>query len=133
METRCSDVDSEVAVTPTHEGKHVKYTVEGIDFEVSRRYKPPIEVIGHGSFGIVRSLLDSDTGESVAIKKLRDEFCSKKTTKRTPREIKILRHMDYENVIPITDIIPPPTRESFNNVYIVYKLIFCRMDILQTT
>lgn len=54
METRCSDVDSEVAVTPTHEGKHVKYTVEGIDFEVSRRYKPPIEVIGHGSFGIVR-------------------------------------------------------------------------------
>lgn len=47
------------------------------------------------------SLLDSDTGESVAIKKLRDEFCSKKTTKRTPREIKILRHMDYENVLSV--------------------------------
>lgn len=53
MEIRCLDVDLEVVVILIYEGKYVKYIVEGIDFEVFRRYKLLIEVIGYGFFGIV--------------------------------------------------------------------------------
>lgn len=31
--------------------------------------------------------------------------------------------LDLEQVVAITDIIRPPTRENFNDVYIVYELM----------
>ncbi|KAJ8898743.1 hypothetical protein K2173_004962 [Erythroxylum novogranatense] len=69
------------------------------------------------------SALNSETGEHVAIKKIANAFDNKIDAKRTLREIKLVRHMDHENVVAIRDIIPPPQRESFNDVYIAYKLM----------
>lgn len=59
----------------------------------------------------------------MAIKKIANAFDNKIDAKRTLREIKLLRHMDHENVVAIRDIIPPPQRESFNDVYIAYELM----------
>ncbi|MBA0820331.1 hypothetical protein Gohar_028094, partial [Gossypium harknessii] len=67
--------------------------------------------------------LNSETREEVAIKKIGNAFDNRIDAKRTLREIKLLRHMDHENVIAIKDIIRPPQRESFNDVYIVYELM----------
>jgi mitogen-activated protein kinase 1/3 len=108
---------------PTYGGEYVNYSVAGTDFEVPNRYKPPIRPIGRGAYGIVCALKDSVTGEEVAVKKIGNAFDNRIDAKRTLREIKLLRHMDHENVITITDIIRPPTRENFNDVYIVYELM----------
>jgi mitogen-activated protein kinase 6 len=79
--------------------------------------------IGKGAYGIVCSSLNSETNEHVAIKKIANAFDNRIDAKRTLREIKLLRHMDHENVVAIRDIIPPPQRESFNDVYIAYELM----------
>ncbi|KAI3691694.1 hypothetical protein L6452_31496 [Arctium lappa] len=40
------------------------------------------------------------------------------------REIKLLCHVDHENIVKIKDIIWPPDKEKFNDhVYIVYELM----------
>ncbi|PNX82942.1 mitogen-activated protein kinase 4-like protein, partial [Trifolium pratense] len=67
--------------------------------------------------------VNSDTHEEVAIKKIGNTFDNIIDAKRTLREIKLLRHMDHENVIAIKDIIRPPQKDSFNDVYIVYELM----------
>lgn len=42
--------------------------------------------------------MNSESNESVAIKKIANAFDNKIGAKRTLREIKLLRHMDHENV-----------------------------------
>ncbi|XP_022720726.1 mitogen-activated protein kinase homolog MMK2-like isoform X2 [Durio zibethinus] len=107
----------------THGGKYVQYNVYGNLFEVSSKYVPPIRPIGRGAYGIVCAAVNSETREEVAIKKIGNAFDNRIDAKRTLREIKLLRHMDHENVIAIKDIIRPPKKETFNDVYIVYELM----------
>ncbi|KAM7259498.1 hypothetical protein ACFE04_015239 [Oxalis oulophora] len=87
-------------IIPTYGGKYNQYNILGNLFQVSSKYAPPFQPLGRGAYGIV--WIDA---------------------KRTLREIKLLRHMDHENVVKIKDIIPPPDREMFNDVYIVYELM----------
>lgn len=42
--------------------------------------------------------VNADTHEEVAIKKIGNAFDNRVDAKRTLREIKLLRHMDHENV-----------------------------------
>ncbi|XP_042066505.1 mitogen-activated protein kinase homolog MMK1-like [Salvia splendens] len=107
----------------SHGGRFIQYNIFGNVFEVTSRYKPPIMPIGKGAYGIVCSAVNSETGEHVAIKKIANAFDNKIDAKRTLREIKLLRHMDHENIISIRDVIPPPQREVFNDVYIAYELM----------
>ncbi|TYH26703.1 hypothetical protein ES288_A02G009800v1 [Gossypium darwinii] len=69
------------------------------------------------------SVLNSETNEEVALKKLANSFDNLIYAKRILREIKMLLQMDHENVIAIRDIIPPPRIECFNDVYIAYELM----------
>lgn len=107
----------------THGGRYVRYNVYGNLFEVSTKYVPPIRPVGRGAYGIVCAAINSETREEVAIKKIGNAFDNRIDAKRTLREIKLLRHMDHENIIAIKDIIRPPQRESFDDVYIVYELM----------
>ncbi|CAN4076958.1 unnamed protein product [Withania somnifera] len=109
--------------TLSHGGRFIQYNIFGNIFEVTAKYKPPIMPIGKGAYGIVCSALNSETNEHVAIKKIANAFDNKIDAKRTLREIKLLRHMDHENIVAIRDIIPPPQREAFNDVYIAYELM----------
>ncbi|KAL8130207.1 hypothetical protein V2J09_019362 [Rumex salicifolius] len=116
-----------IPATLSHGGRFIQYNIFGNIFEVTAKYKPPIMPIGKGAYGIVwysyPSSLNSETNEHVAIKKIANAFDNKVDAKRTLREIKLLRHMDHENVVAIRDIIPPPLRNSFNDVYIAYELM----------
>ncbi|CAK9135587.1 unnamed protein product [Ilex paraguariensis] len=151
-----------IPATLSHGGRFIQYNIFGNIFEVTAKYKPPIMPIGKGAYGIVCSALNSETNEHVAIKKIANAFDNRIDAKRTLREIKLLRHMDHENVsrfsgfsnrftyilpglasfitssglhwcrsvlvllsevVAIRDIIPPPQRESFNDVYIAYELM----------
>ncbi|XP_021814026.1 mitogen-activated protein kinase homolog MMK1 isoform X1 [Prunus avium] len=112
-----------IPATLSHGGRFIQYNIFGNVFEVTAKYKPPIMPIGKGAYGIVCSALNSETNEHVAIKKIANAFDNKIDAKRTLREIKLLRHMDHENVVAIRDIIPPPRRDQFNDVYIAYELM----------
>lgn len=112
-----------IQATLSHGGRFIQYNIFGNVFEVTAKYKPPILPIGKGAYGIVCSALNSETAEQVAIKKIANAFDNKIDAKRTLREIKLLRHMDHENIVAIRDIIPPPQREAFNDVYIAYELM----------
>ncbi|KAK9123769.1 hypothetical protein Sjap_013371 [Stephania japonica] len=108
---------------PTHNPNYVQYSVLGNPFEVSSKYVPPIQPVGRGAYGIVCCAVDSETNEEVAIKKIGNAFDNRIDAKRTLREIKLLVHMDHDNVIKIRDIIRPPERENCEDVYIVYELM----------
>lgn len=108
---------------PTHGGKYVRYNLYGNLFEVDSKYVPPLKPLGRGAYGLVCSAVNKETKEEVAIKKIGNAFDNTIDAKRTLREIKILRHMDHENIIAIKDIIRPPKREGFSDVCIVYELM----------
>ncbi|KAF7844568.1 mitogen-activated protein kinase-like protein MMK2-like [Senna tora] len=71
----------------------------------------------------VVAAVNAETREEVAIKKVGNAFDNRIDAKRTLREIKLLRHMDHENVMALKDIIRPPQKENFNDVYMVYELM----------
>ncbi|NP_001265988.2 mitogen-activated protein kinase [Cicer arietinum] len=114
---------AEFVAVPTHGGQFVQYNVFGNLFEVTAKYRPPIMPIGRGAYGIVCSLLNTETNELVAVKKIANAFDNHMDAKRTLREIKLLRHLDHENVIGLRDVIPPPLRREFNDVYITTELM----------
>lgn len=108
---------------PTHGCRYVQYNVYGNLFELTAKYVPPLRPLGRGAYGIVCAAVNSETREEVAVKKIVNAFDNRVDAKRTLREIKLLRHIDHENVIAIRDIIRPPNKETFNDVYIVYELM----------
>ncbi|GJS44901.1 mitogen-activated protein kinase 3-like protein [Tanacetum coccineum] len=108
---------------PTYGGQFIRYNIFGNDFEITNKYRPPIMPIGRGAYGIVCSMLNAETNEMVAVKKIANAFDNYMDAKRTLREIKLLRHLDHENIIAIKDIIPPPLRREFSDVYITTELM----------
>lgn len=48
--------------------------------------------------------MNAETREEVAIKKIGNAFDNRVDAKRTLREIKLLRHMDHENVSFLIDV-----------------------------
>ncbi|KAG8663764.1 mitogen-activated protein kinase 4-like isoform X2 [Manihot esculenta] len=123
MESSSGSSEHNVRRIPTHGGRYVQYNVYGNLFEVSSKYVPPIRPVGRGAYGIVCAAMNSETQEEVAIKKIGNAFDNRIDAKRTLREIKLLRHMDHENIVALRDIIRPPQKENFNDVYIVYELM----------
>ncbi|KAL1203254.1 Mitogen-activated protein kinase 3 [Cardamine amara subsp. amara] len=107
----------------THGGQFICYDIFGSLFEITSKYRPPIIPIGRGAYGIVCSVLDSETNELVAMKKIANAFDNHMDAKRTLREIKLLRHLDHENIIGIRDVVPPPLRRQFSDVYIATELM----------
>ncbi|RZC76537.1 hypothetical protein C5167_000674 [Papaver somniferum] len=116
-------MEEDFPVTVTHGGKFVEYNIFGNLFEVTSKYSTPIMPIGRGAYGIVCSAMNSERNEMVAIKKIADAFDNPMDAKRTLREIKLLRHLDHENVIGVKDVIPPPIRKEFSDVYMVTELM----------
>eukprot|EP00193_Tetraselmis_chui_P021934 CAMPEP_0177795238 /NCGR_PEP_ID=MMETSP0491_2-20121128/26119_1 /TAXON_ID=63592 /ORGANISM="Tetraselmis chuii, Strain PLY429" /LENGTH=390 /DNA_ID=CAMNT_0019318041 /DNA_START=380 /DNA_END=1552 /DNA_ORIENTATION=- len=98
------------------------FTVCGNLFECPAKFTP-INPIGKGAYGVVCSARNADTDEKVAIKKIGKAFENIVDSKRTLREIKLLMHLSHENIIHIHDILPPPSRERFKDVYMVYELM----------
>ena len=73
----------------------------------------------------------------MAIKKIPRAFDDIVDAKRILREIKLLQHLQHENVMGIIDILKPRSFESFEDVYIVsdlmetdlHRIIYSRQDL----
>jgi len=88
------------------------------------RYRDP-QPIGSGAYGQVVSSYDSVLKQKVAIKKLSRPFQSATHAKRTYRELRMLKHMNHENVIGLLDVFSPGEKpdDSFQDVYMVTPLM----------
>nr|AAN31641.3 p38 mitogen activated protein kinase [Biomphalaria glabrata] len=102
-------------------------------WEVPNRYSIQ-NPVGIGAYGQVVSAIDKKTGVKVAIKKLARPFQTAIHAKRTYRELRMLRHMNHENVIELMDCFTPTVRlEDFTDVYLVTPLMGADLNnILKT-
>ncbi|XP_029651079.1 mitogen-activated protein kinase 7-like [Octopus sinensis] len=95
----------------------VKFDLEGTGYSA-------VEKIGIGAYGVVCSAVQSRTGDKVAIKKIPNVFDHWVVTKRTYREIKILKHFKHDNIISIRDILKPKEGPvDFRDIYVVLDLM----------
>lgn len=64
-----------------------------------------------------------DENNLVAIKKIEKAFEHKIFTKRTLRELKLLRLLKHENIIGTNTILLPKSREEFEDIFVVSELM----------
>lgn len=98
--------------------------VFGSSFEITSRYTD-LNPVGMGAFGLVCSAKDQFTGQNVAVKKIMRPFSTAVLAKRTYRELKLLKHLQHENVISLSDIFISPLED----IYFVTELL--GMDLHQ--
>ncbi|CAG9581677.1 unnamed protein product [Danaus chrysippus] len=90
---------------------------------VPERYQM-LTPVGSGAYGQVCSAIDTVHNMKVAIKKLARPFQSAVHAKRTYRELRMLKHMNHENVIGLLDVFTPEKNlEEFQQVYLVTHLM----------
>ncbi|KAG6871776.1 MAPK protein hog1 [Termitomyces sp. Mi166 len=66
-----------------------------------------------GAFGLVCSAKDQLNGTSVAIKKIMKPFSTPVLAKRTYRELKLLKHIQHENIISLSDVFISPLEDMY--------------------
>ncbi|KZC07746.1 PREDICTED: mitogen-activated protein kinase 14B-like [Dufourea novaeangliae] len=100
-----------------------KIEINRTEWEVPERYQM-LTPVGSGAYGQVCSAVDTTTEHKVAIKKLARPFQSAVHAKRTYRELRMLKHMNHENVIGLLDVFHPSSSlEDFQQVYLVTHLM----------
>lgn len=92
-------------------------------WEVPNRYEN-LHILGSGAYGLVCSAYDKIGNQNVAIKKISNPFQTAIHAKRTYRELKLLKHMDHENVIGLLDVFTSGNAlDNFREVYLVNQLM----------
>lgn len=92
-------------------------------WEVPVRYQE-LSPIGTGAYGQVCSASDTITTAQVAIKKLSRPFQSVIHAKRSFRELRLLRHMEHENIIGLLNVFTPVSSfDGFQDIYLVTQLM----------
>mmetsp|Transcript_8080 Transcript_8080/g.17577 ORF Transcript_8080/g.17577 Transcript_8080/m.17577 type:complete len:404 (-) Transcript_8080:130-1341(-) len=98
------------------------YLVQGTKFEVDKRYHI-IEPMSQGAYGIVCSAEDTEAEQLVALKKMEGVFEDITNTKRTLRELRILRHLVHENLMQVKSVFMTGRRTEFEEIYVVSALM----------
>ncbi|EIW68994.1 CMGC/MAPK/P38 protein kinase [Tremella mesenterica] len=106
----------------------VKLSIFGTVFEVTTRYVD-LQPVGMGAFGLVCSAKDQLSNTSVAIKKIMKPFSTPVLSKRTYRELKLLKHLRHENIISLSDIFISPLED----IYFVTELLGTDLHRLLTS
>ncbi|KAG1669871.1 hypothetical protein FOA52_012460 [Chlamydomonas sp. UWO 241] len=80
--------------------------------------------LGSGSYSVVISAINRDTGERVALKKLK--YCSQDSgfEKSVVREIGMLRELAHENIVSLRDVM---TTMMGRSVYLVLECMECNL------
>eukprot|EP00386_Alphamonas_edax_P005765 GDKI01018804.1.p1 GENE.GDKI01018804.1~~GDKI01018804.1.p1 ORF type:complete len:464 (-),score=87.14 GDKI01018804.1:99-1490(-) len=97
-------------------------TVVDTLFNVDERYEC-LEPCGSGAYGTVCGARDLTNGNLYAIKKIEHAFDHLTFTKRTLRELKILRQLRHENIIGLREILLPEDKDTFTDIYVVSELM----------
>ncbi|KAJ5779360.1 hypothetical protein N7457_007080 [Penicillium paradoxum] len=108
--------------------RFVKTSVLGGNFETPDRYTG-LETLKIGVSGIVCSSWDQIGQQYVAVKKVFEPFSTPATTQCIFREVKLLKHLQHENIIRPLDIFISPTED----IYLVTELMQTDLRTLLTT
>ena len=104
---------------------HTVWNVYDTNFKLENRYEV-IDAIGSGAYGTVVAAEDLKCKEGrpniVAIKKIERAFEHPLFTRRTLRELKILRLLSHENVIDLLTIQKPLPNERLD-IYAVFEIM----------
>mmetsp|Transcript_18204 Transcript_18204/g.70371 ORF Transcript_18204/g.70371 Transcript_18204/m.70371 type:complete len:403 (+) Transcript_18204:134-1342(+) len=98
------------------------FMIGGTRFDLPDAYTP-VRYINQGAYGVVCSGVKKSTGQGVAIKKITNAFDNLQDTKRILREIKLLQHFDHPNLISLIDLLRPPSKGEFNDIYMISELM----------
>ena len=102
-------------------------------FTIPTRYQNLV-AIGCGAYGQVCSADDQILRRKVAIKKVARPFQTVVHAKRTYRELRMLKHMNHDNIIGLFDVFTPSmTMKEFGDVYLVTHLMDIDMAKLMKT
>lgn len=82
------------------------------------------DIIGDGTYGTVYRGVNKETNEKVAIKKLKDKIKSWNECLEQ-NEVKILKNLNHENIIKLTEII----REQSSEVYLIFE--YCDINLYE--
>lgn len=94
----------------------------GESFDLSTRFKV-IDYLGSGAYGTVCAVQDYQENEVVAIKKCKKIFQSRTLAKRTLREMRLLRHINHENIVKLKSILPPVDPKYYVDLYLVFEIM----------
>ncbi|XP_052805726.1 cyclin-dependent kinase 2-like [Mya arenaria] len=81
-----------------------------------------IEKIGEGTYGVVYKAVDRNTGQLVALKKIRLDADSEGVPSTAIREISLLKELDHVNIVRLLDVV-----HSEKKLYLVFE--FLQMDL----
>lgn len=81
-----------------------------------------IEKIGEGTYGVVYKAQDKNTGQVVALKKIRLDTESEGVPSTAIREISLLKELDHNNIVRLLDVV-----HSEKKLYLVFE--FLDMDL----
>ncbi|RXN02397.1 mitogen-activated kinase 14A-like protein [Labeo rohita] len=108
--------------SPLRAGFH-RLEIQKTTWDVPDRYAS-LKPVGSGAYGTVCSAIDQKTKEKVAIKKLYRPFQSLIHAKRAYRELRLLRHIQHDNVICLLNVFTPDsTLEKFDTFYLVMPFV----------
>lgn len=89
-------------------------------FTLDKRFQD-FKLIGQGSYGVVASSYDSQSGKKVAIKKISPMSKHIDDAKHVLREIRIMKYLGiHENIITLEDLI---VRETNDELYLILELL----------
>jgi hypothetical protein len=83
----------------------------------------------HHIYALDSSAKDQLMGTSVAIKKIMKPFSTPVLSKRTYRELKLLKHIQHENIIALSDVFISPLED----IYFVTELLGTDLHRLLTS
>jgi|Transcript_63489 mitogen-activated protein kinase 1/3 len=86
-----------------------------------------VKIIGTGSYGSVCQGKDTEAGNAIAVKRLKDMFSDLEDCRRLLREIAILDRLRHRNIVQIYNIVCPGPIETFSEMYIIMEL--CDTDL----
>lgn len=98
--------------------------VHGHTFTVSTRYNlRDSKILGRGSFGVVCTAVDTETGRTLAIKRIRPYANDEWDARHTLREIRLLRLLGpHPNVISLYDL---SLFDDKSELYMMMELMDC--------
>ncbi|CDQ73802.1 unnamed protein product [Oncorhynchus mykiss] len=91
--------------SPVKTGFH-RLEIKKTTWDVPEQYIA-LKAVGSGAYGTVCSAIDQQTKEKVAIKKLYRPFQSLIHAQRAYRELRLLRHIQHDNVISLLNVFTP--------------------------
>lgn len=115
-------MESPVKNSPVKPG-YYRVEVQKTTWDVPDRYTQ-LHSVGSGAYGTVCSSIDQKTKEKVALKKLYRPFQSLIHAKRAYRELRLLRHIQHDNVISLLNVFTPDSSlEKFQTFYMVMPFV----------